>query len=241
MSIQIHTHEVHDSAWHSARDKLFELFEQDSSKSVLFLSSGGSAFNLIATHNAPEGINLTLGVLDERFSRDPKVNNFSQLMETQFYKSCIEQGYKVLDTRVTKDDSDEDFETFTKIFESGIVSWCNKNPTGVIIITQGMGPDGHTAGIFPEKNKQKFKEQFESPSKLVFGYDAGKENTPHPLRVTVTFSFLRFFVSHSVCLVVGESKENMVKEAFQNDDCNKIPFSIIRDMKDVHVYTDSNV
>ena len=43
---------------------------------VLLLLSGGSALSFLDFVEISEGMSLTLGVLDERFSADPLSNNF---------------------------------------------------------------------------------------------------------------------------------------------------------------------
>lgn len=235
MTLKIHSNISHGELLNIARDDLVEYFNRYKEKPILFLTSGGSALELISKQSAPSGLKLTLGVLDERFSSDPRVNNFSQLMQTQFYKSCIEQGYEIFDTRVSEGETLQDLE---EKMNKNIQSWLQANQNGVVIITQGMGPDGHTAGVFPDKNIQRFKERFLSPAKLVVGYNAGSETTSQPERVTVTLSFLQFFVSHSICFITGEQKKKAFLEYAKSHDFNLHPFLIIRDMKDVSVYTD---
>ncbi|HYV33561.1 MAG TPA: hypothetical protein VE973_01820, partial [Candidatus Limnocylindria bacterium] len=64
----------------------------DSKKTpVLLLLSGGSAFEIL-NYIGPSalGPNLTVSVLDERFSLDEKVNNFAQLQKTDFYKDALD-------------------------------------------------------------------------------------------------------------------------------------------------------
>lgn len=229
-----------ENALTEATEELLRLLKQHASQPILFLSSGGSALQIIEDVIIPDEVqDITIGVLDERFEHDLSNNNFAGLMKTMFYESACEHDCKLLDSRVKKD---EDFETFSMRFESGITSWCNNNPEGIIIVTQGMGPDGHTAGIMPFDNIQYFKETFDNPHKLVLGYDATKEKTSYPLRTTVTNSFLKYFVSYSLCLVLGDNKKIQVQNALgQDSKAHQVPFAIIRDMKDVKIYTDIKV
>ena len=82
-----------------ASSYLNQILDAHSHIPTLFLASGGSSLKLLE----PIVIfppNLTVGVLDERFSEDPKVNNFTQLAETSFFQKAQEKGAYFIDTRV---------------------------------------------------------------------------------------------------------------------------------------------
>jgi len=185
---------------------------------ILFLSSGGSSLGLL--DGLELGDRITVSVLDERYNADPRINNFSQLMNHV-------NPTKFIDTRMQEG---ETLEGLAVRFEKALRSWKNQNPSGTIIITQGMGSDGHTAGIMPDS-------MVDDPAQWVIGYNA-KEKNEYPLRVTCTFSFLRT-VDHSIAYITGQKK----KEAFnrvlaEEGTLEEMPARIMREMGNVKIFTD---
>lgn len=226
-----------EEALHKAQQKLNSLLSEHSPTSILLLVSGGSAFSLLSgIEQESLGPHVTFGVLDERFSTDPEVNNCAQLFTLQFNATAREQGAHPIDTRVIH--NDETIEVFAKRFETELHTWRARNPEGVVVITEGVGPDGHTAGIMPySEDEMYFLQTFDSPDRFVVGYDA-KEKNAHPLRVTVTLPFLRTWVDHSVCYVVGDDKLLALRRIQAHDGTvPETPGRIIREMKDVSLFT----
>jgi len=205
--------------------------EDIASNNILLLLSGGSAFDLL---EKVKGLSsrVTIGVLDERFSTDPKINNFAQLTETDFYRRAQKKGVQFIDTRVREG---EPMEELAERFEKALRDWKEKNPDGTVIITQGIGADGHTAGIMPHLKGPKM---FENPDTWVLGYDA-KEKLQHPLRVTTTFPFLRNIVDYSIVYAKGEEKKEILeKVTTKQGSLAQIPALIIHEMKDVKLIID---
>lgn len=202
---------------------------------VLLLVSGGSALELLTPEILPENCeHLALGVLDERFSADLAINNFSQLAATDFYKTATSHGAQILES------IPEDGETvaeFGKRLDEELALWCIRNPEGQVIITQGIGPDGHTAGIFPyPEDPDFFESQFERP-KMIVGYNAGVKNK-FPERATTTISFLKNKVAHSVVYAVGADKKEALTRVFAAvGSVPETPARVIHEMKKVSVFT----
>lgn len=209
--------------------KLFSMSRQP----ILFLLSSGSAFNLLKEIDTENfGKHVTIGVLDERFSTDPKINNFAQFTATDFYRRVKEKEVQFIDTRVKEE---ETMEELAERFEKALRTWKEKNPEGKVVITQGIGPDGHTAGIMPHPEGP---EMFENPDTWVLGYDAGNR-LQHPLRVTTTFPFFRNIVDYSVVYVKGEEKKEILEKVMaKQDSLAQIPALIIHEMKEVILFTD---
>lgn len=203
-------------------NKLFSIKEP-----ILFLASGGSALELLEHLNIPE--NMTVSVLDERYSTDLLINNFSQL-------STKIQAVHVIDTRAQEG---ETLEQFAERFEQGLRSWKDENPNGKIVITQGMGPDGHTSGIMPyPENPELFETLFGDPKRWIVGYDATGKNE-FPLRATTTLSFLRTQVDSSIAYITGENKKAALERVLAKDgSLAETPARIMREMKQVIMYTD---
>lgn len=221
---------------HAARTKLVDFLREDASGPILLLCSGGSALDLFRDIQEDcFGSHITIGVLDERYSRDEAVNNFAQLRNTDFFKTAVCAGVRYIDTRPQEG---ETMERLAHRFERELHTWRKNNPEGVIIITQGIGPDGHTAGIMPfPEDPERFHELFENQDVWVRGYDAGNKNQ-HPLRITATITFLKT-INHSIVYCVGENKRAALKQVIaEQGTCAGTPARVIRDMKNVTFFTD---
>lgn len=208
---------------------------------VLLMLSGGSALELLeGIQMRNVGKNITITVLDERFSRDPAVNNFSQIAETEFYKKAERKGINYIDTRIHRTIS---LHELSRKFERGLRAWRRKYPKGKIICTQGIGEDGHTAGIIPyTENSKKFARLFENQSHWVAGYDASRSKTEYPKRATVTFPFLREEVESSVAYATGSNKRRAVRSVLaKRGSLAKTPGRILREMKNATLFVDQSL
>lgn len=215
---------------------LEDLFKQNLRKKILFLTSGGSALKLVE-YIDPKIItkDFTISVLDERFSKEPNINNFAQLTKTQFFNQAKINGANFIKTMVQKD---ETLEQFANHFELELKNWKQSNPEGVVIITMGMGPDGHTAGIMPfPEDPELFKQLFCSEN-LVIGYDA-KDKNEYPLRVTASITFLIEKIDYAIIFVLGSNKRDALEKLFDEKvGVETIPAKVIFEMKDVSLFTD---
>lgn len=227
-----------DQAILAAAEKLHQLLWecQQAKTPVLFLASGGSALEILNHVEASVlDPSLSIGVLDERFSQDPTINNFAQLTQTKIYADAVAAGSSFIDTRLQWN---EPIEKLAERFEATLKNWKNQNPTGKIFITQGMGPDGHTAGIMPfPENPQVFEELFDQPEKWVAFYDAGSKNQ-FPLRVTTTLSFLKS-VDVSIFFVFGEDKKMAMDQVNSSSvTLAATPAGIVRQIRTIYVFSD---
>lgn len=203
---------------------------------TLLLLSGGSAFEIIKEIKADcLGNYLTVGMLDERFETDPKINNFLQLKATEFYRLANESGCEFIESIP---DNEKSVEDFAEKIEERWKNWRTRNSNGKIFITQGVGADGHTAGVMPyAKNKKFFKKTFEDDSSFVAGYDAGSKNR-YPKRATATLSFLKNEVDVSLVWIVGKEKIKPFNDIMSDKgDLAETPARIIREMKDAIIFT----
>jgi len=160
----------------------------------------------------PDARYLTIGVSDERFTKDPKENNFLLLKETAFCREALLNGAHAINTGA----SFENVEALATMMERAWESWMEKNPEGQVLATFGMGADGHTAGIMPyAEDPGMFEILFEDTRRLVIGYDARGKN-PLPLRATATLPFLRSRVEGGIAYVAGKEKEAALERALSN-------------------------
>ena len=213
----------------------FLLDAKNISQSVLLLLSGGSAFSILEHVDSNiVGSDVTIGMLDERFSKDETVNNFAQFSQLAFYKEAVRYGASFIDTRVKENESQSEL---ADRFEQALRSWKKIYPEGVCIATMGMGANGHTAGIMPfPENPTLFQKLFDDDTHWVAAYDAETKN-PYPLRVTVTLSFLRQVMDHAVIFIAGREKEGVLNQVLSEEGtCAKTPARVVRDMKDAVLF-----
>ena len=236
--IDIHTFRNKEEALAEARKVFSATLAEHKYRQVLLLLSGGSAFGVlsgIATDALPA--NLMIGMLDDRWSSDLAANNFAQFTETEFYALAKTAGATFVDSRV--DVELESLPTYAARLDTALHTWRAANPTGRIVITQGIGPDGHTAGIMPyPEDPALFKTFFEERGRWVVGYDAG-EKTRYPLRATVSLPFLREEVDFSLVFVVGAEKKQTIENMLaETGALAATPARIVHEMKKVFIVTD---
>jgi 6-phosphogluconolactonase/glucosamine-6-phosphate isomerase/deaminase len=210
---------------------IFKTYENDP---ILFLSSGGSCLGILNNDDIFCPINLTVGIVDERFTFELENQNFQRLKNSKFVKKNIEK-ITFLDQQINMGD---EFENYTKKFKESIEEWLATHSEGKVIITLGMGVDGHTAGIFPNKNIQLFNELFNNPLNLVTGYFLDKKTSAFDKRISITNYFLKHFVDHTISYVAGAHKKNAFFRLKRDLEIHKMPFQVIKKMKNVKLFTD---
>jgi 6-phosphogluconolactonase/glucosamine-6-phosphate isomerase/deaminase len=216
------------------------VLEREFGAPLLFLVSGGSSLLLLnKIHSEFLGAHIMIAVSDERFSPDPKVNNFAQVAASRFYENAKNRGCSFVDTRPSLG---ETVVTLGERFNRSLKDWRAKNPQGRVVMTQGIGPDGHTCGIMPfPEDEKKFAELFLNADCWAVGYDAKGKNE-YPLRVTATLAFLREQVDESVVYAVGGNKQTALRRILKKEQkLNEVPGFILREMKKVAVFTDQRV
>ena len=220
-----------------AQKALVALFAKHTNTPILFLSSGGSALELLDGLSFLNKKHLvTLGMLDERYSDKEEFSNFLSLTKTKFFFNMLTSGAMLIDTSLQHKESLLDM---AERFNASLRGWRTIHPDGIIIATMGIGEDGHTAGIMSGMAEEEFGELFENDKVYVVGYDTEKKGEDRN-RVTVTFPFLRL-INHTVVYVLGREKEKALSSVLlKKGNLYNTPARIIREMKDVSIFTDIN-
>ncbi len=187
----------------TAGETLNELLLENQKNPILLLLSGGSALEIL-DYVGDKALteNVTITMLDERFSEDPKNNNFLALQKTEFYSFAQKMECSFFGSLPRPNESLKDF---SKRYENNLQTWVTENPKGKIFAVFGIGQDGHTAGIFPNNNEKEFNEMFNAQS-LAIGYNA-KNNTPLNLRVTATLTFFKL-INNAIIFACGKEKKS---------------------------------
>jgi len=230
-----------ESAIRKAINQVNACLKNAKKKPILLMVSGGSALELLAgVEMRYMGRHVTVTVLDERYSKDPAVNNFSQVAETDFYKNAEYKGIDYIDTRVSHGIT---LQGLARKFERGLKRWKKKYPHGFVLAIQGIGEDGHTAGIMPyPENPKKFSKLFEKDERWVVGYYVPKEKSEYTRRITVTFPFLREHVDCTIVYVTGPKKRRALRRVFaKKGSLRQTPARIVREMKNAFLFTDITI
>ena len=221
----------------AAAERLSTAFTARAGAPILFLSAGGSALALLEyVDDSILASHVTIGVSDERFSIEEEVNNFAQLAATNFYQRAQRRGVLWIDTRLK---TGETQAALAERFDSALKTWRAQHSHGAVLITQGIGVDGHTAGIMPfPEHPARFAELFENPQRWAVDYDASAQKNAYPLRVTATLVFLRGQVAQSIAYAVGEEKRNALRAVVAKEGAlAHTPARVLREMQHAVLFT----
>ena len=218
-----------------AAESLSNIIKVYKDKPILLLLSGGSSLNIIPyLDNNIFSENITISVMDERYSFDRNVSNFHKLISIPIIKE--NQSYiKFIDTRPINNEKIEDLDSR---INDNLLHWIDINKDGKIIGTFGIGIDGHIAGVMPYKeDKEFFNNKFLSKELMVY-YDA-KDKNPFPLRITTTLTFIKNYIIEAIIYVTGENKKQVLQTLLNDDkSLEEIPSKIIFDIPNVSIFTD---
>lgn len=211
---------------------------QYKNKKVLLLLSGGSLFSIyphlskhLFTHATKDFSHFVIGVLDERY--DNIGSNYRQLQENSFGKELANMHIPF----IHPPNFSEPPQDVAQELDVEIKEYLNTGYT--LIITLGMGPDGHTAGIMPfPEDTVYFQKTFVNTKRYVTYYHAADKNE-FPQRITATIPLLSR-AKIAFAYVSGISKKEKLTEALKSKEkvLAELPFSIIYHMTTVKVFTD---
>jgi 6-phosphogluconolactonase/glucosamine-6-phosphate isomerase/deaminase len=170
---------------------------------ALLLLSGGSSLEVMDYISTKHfGQNITIAFVDERWSKTPADLNLTSFLESDFYHKIKNRRLDILNI---KTEGTKSFKVSAKLFEKELENWFLDTPKGKAIGIFGVGCDGHTAGVMPYPEKQKwFNNAFVGKS-WVIGYDATGKN-PLAERISVTLSFIKKKIRTAFVYITGEEK-----------------------------------
>lgn len=221
-----------DSAAKTAGEQLTTQLNHYREQPILLMLSGGSAWSLLE-YVSPDvlGPHITITTLDERFSTDVTINNFAQLSTTQFYAQARAKGVAEISTLIEAGDT---LVGAGQRFETALRAWRIKYPDGVVLATVGVGPDGHTAGIFPGAYEIEF-----SDTDWVVAYVVPKSINQYPERITVTYTFLRTQLTEAVLFISGSEKKHLIDSLLSSTcELQTMPACILTELAMVTLVTD---
>lgn len=204
-------------------------------RNILFLIATGSSFEILNfIDNKILSQNITIAVLDERYSDDLNVNNFAQLQKTKFYKTALKAKCNFINSFPL---SHETHEHLAMKINSDIKDWLSNNPRGKVIATIGIGTDGHIGGIMPNSKESSLYDSINKESSIL-KVDTGGKNK-YNLRITPNIKFFQKNIDKAVVYVVGNNKKNVLYELIKaNARISALPSKILLTMKNVTLFTD---
>ncbi len=199
---------------------------------LLLLISGGSAVAVVEHCDTTLlGDHVTLGLIDERFSKDPAALNKTVVETSEFLTDGVKYGAHVLDIAI---EDKESSQAVAERWEDQLRTWINWYPQGKIFAVLGIGVDGHTAGIMPQQKDVDF-----SGNTFALAYTMGSEVNEHTERITITFTFLTTCVDEAIIYAVGPQKQKAITDLLADDaDPVALPAAIFKKMKSAKLFTD---
>ncbi|PIQ92494.1 MAG: hypothetical protein COV70_00420 [Parcubacteria group bacterium CG11_big_fil_rev_8_21_14_0_20_39_22] len=219
-----------EDARRSATISIGDLIETHRSKPVLLFLSGGSALSFIDGVQLPEDCgNLTLALLDERYDVDKENKNFSGLSGTSFFKMALDRGANYIEI----EDKQDLLET-AHLYDEKIKKWIEQNKDSVLLAVLGIGSDGHTAGIFPDDDLERFNLNFNDTGHFIAGVDVGDRNQ-FRFRITATFTLLKQ-VSSAIVFAASENKNKILDNLKEEIPLHKFPAQVVKEIKSAEIF-----
>lgn len=177
---------------------------------VLWLLAGGSAIDYyklmqgMFDYKADFSL-LSIALGDERYSKDPLYESatWPSYSELDVFKQLISKGSFIYDM-LSGDTLQHEAYRFDSFLKQSILTGC------YILSNQGIGIDGHTAGIIPMENIEGFSGIYKGNLEAV-GHTHGGD---HPERITITPNLIDK-VDSLLVYAVGEKKKEILRKLYR--------------------------
>ncbi|MFT7507252.1 MAG: 6-phosphogluconolactonase/glucosamine-6-phosphate isomerase/deaminase [Acidimicrobiales bacterium] len=201
---------------------------------VLLLLAGGSALQVLDELSLDSVDEYTtIMMMDERFSSNPLENNFIQMTGHAFYQRAKANGASFISSVPLDSESNEKFAVRV---QNKLNLFYTEHPKVTTIALFGIGPDGHTAAIFPMP-----MEDFIDTYAQGFLYVPVKyfKNT-FPKRSSITPQFIHRYIDEAYVYATGESKLSVLKSLHEPCELHQMPANIHHRI-DSKLFTDQPV
>jgi len=223
-----------------AGEALSGLIFKHADEDILLLLSGGSSLSFLEFAELPVfASNISITMLDERFSQKEDENNFLILRKTGFYKRAAESGAEFLETVPLQGES---AEKMGERLDARLKAWKKAHPKSILIATIGIGEDCHLAGMMPyPESSETFARLFEDKKTWIKGYDSGGKNA-FSERVTSTVPVITDLIKEAVSFAKGEKKKEPLQKILSGKGkASECPALLIHKIKSCVLYTDQDI
>lgn len=203
---------------------------------ILVLLAGGTALCVLEHIDESKlGPHVTIMMGDERFTNDPKLNNFLQLKKTSFYRRA--RAHNVNSIETVPDTVRETPTSFAAGINKTLQYYFKTRQNAYVICLFGIGTDGHFASVFPDDSRASFYKKFHTDALYIATHT--KSSTPTD-RVTLTPYFIKHHADEIILYATGEEKCNGVLKdlQLQNAKEHELPAHIPSRHPQSHLFTD---
>lgn len=206
------------SDFHAAVEKAKEiLYEKVDRKTVLFLSGGATPKSLYSALAEDKIIKpAAVGLIDERFGKKfHEKSNEAMIQETGFLDYLKQQNipfHPIITRRLSRQKTAEEYDKTSR----DLFFHFQKS-----IAIMGIGTDGHTAGIIP--NRKDFTDPlFDEGKQQLFVGDYNDEKSDYKERISMTFAGLSL-IDYFIILAFGKEKKKPLQQMFTSGPLEEVP------------------
>lgn len=193
------------------------LYEKVDKKTVLFLSGGATPKSLYASLAKDSIIHpAAVGMIDERYGEKMhEKSNEHMIAETGFLDYVTDKHipfYPIISRKASREKLAEQYDKTTRDLFFHF-------PQSIAIM--GIGTDGHTSSIIP--NRKDFTDpMFEEGEKQLFVGEFNDTKSEYKERIGLTFAGLSL-IDYFIIFVFGKEKNQALKQMFEPGPLEEIP------------------
>jgi 6-phosphogluconolactonase/glucosamine-6-phosphate isomerase/deaminase len=221
-----------EDALKEAGASLSRILAEMNATPLLLLLSGGSSLGILDHCQLPQdATHLSIGVLDERFGEAHADQNIERVKAHPFFTNAVLHGAQPLFPPSAPYANPTEL---AHAFERVLHDWVANCPSGKIVVTMGVGEDGHVAGLVPPLA---IDERWSGA--WVIPHEVSSTVNRFTKRVTVTAHFLLTKVDHALVYMTGEEKrqalETLLSGKMHKED---FPAAVLGEMQHTQLFSD---